>query len=49
MVFSEDIHVDHRTHELIVDSHDAGADGGLTRRVVMAPGSEMAKTLTEKA
>lgn len=33
MVFSEDIHVDHITHELVIDSHGGAADGKVTRRV----------------
>lgn len=34
MIFSEDIHVDHATHELVVDTHGGtGADGGVAHRV----------------
>jgi hypothetical protein len=33
-IFSEDIHVDYTTHELVVDTHGgAAADGGVTHRV----------------
>lgn len=30
-VYAEDLHVDHRTHELIVDEHDSSAEKGLTK------------------
>lgn len=33
MIYSEDIHVDHTTHELVVGTHGARADGGVTHRV----------------
>ena len=39
MIFSEDIHVDHTTHELVVDTHgNAAADGGVNHRVATEPG-----------
>jgi hypothetical protein len=52
MIFSEDIHVDHTTHELVVDTHGGSrADGGVTHRVATeASGSEKVKeTVVEKA
>jgi len=34
MIFSEDIHVDHTTHELVVETHGGGGgDGGAARRI----------------
>jgi len=34
MIFSEDIHVDHTTHELVVNTHGGPrGDGGVTHRV----------------
>ena len=34
MIFSEDIHVDHATHELVVDRRGGtGANGGVAHRV----------------
>jgi hypothetical protein len=34
MIFSEDIHIDHTTHELIIDTHGGAAgDGGAAHRV----------------
>ena len=39
MIFSEDIHVDHTTHELVVETHGgAVADGGVAHRVATEPG-----------
>ena len=41
MVFSKDIHVDHATHELVIDTHGAGAgagDGSVAARVATEPG-----------
>ena len=51
MIFSEDIHVDHTTHELVVDTHGARADGGITHRVATeASASEKAEeTVVGKA
>ena len=44
MIFSEDIHVDHTTHELVVDAHGARVDGGVAHRVATeALASEKAK------
>jgi len=48
MVFSEDIHIDRGTHELIIDSHGtgaAGADGEVVHRVATEAG---APSKTEK-
>jgi hypothetical protein len=34
MIFSEDIHVDHRTHKLVIDTHGGAAAGsGFAHRV----------------
>ena len=39
VIFSGDIHVDHATHELVVDVHDGGSSkGGDTCRVAMENG-----------
>lgn len=39
MVYSEDIHVDHTTHELVIDTHGgAGADGEVAHRVATEAG-----------
>jgi hypothetical protein len=33
VIFSEDIHVDHITHELVVNTHNgAAADGGVVQK-----------------
>ena len=45
MIFSEDIHVDRTTHELVVDTHGGPhRDGGVTHRVATeASASEKVK------
>jgi hypothetical protein len=52
MVFSEDIHVDHATHELIVETHGgATGDGRVTRGVATeatAP-EKVQENIVEKA
>lgn len=51
MIFSEDIHVDHTTHELVVERRSSGAgDGGVARKVATeATVSEKVKeTMVEK-
>jgi hypothetical protein len=51
MIFSEDIHVDHTTHELVVDTRGARADSGVAHRIATeASASEKGEeTVVEKA
>jgi hypothetical protein len=51
MIFSEDIHVDHTTHELVVERRGSSAgDGGATRRVVTEAGvsKKVGENIVEK-
>jgi hypothetical protein len=52
MIFSEDIHVDNATHELVVDTYGGSrADGGVTHRVATkaSASEEVNETVVEKA
>ena len=55
MVFSEDIRIDHTTHELVVQAHGASTgDGGAATRAATEPGrpggvvEKTQETLVEK-
>ena len=47
MVFSEDIHIDRGTHELVVEQRGVGSDGGAVARIAteagVRPSSEQEK------
>ena len=51
MIYSEDIHIDHTTHELVVGTHGARTDGGVTHRVATEVSAleKTKETMVEKA
>jgi len=47
-VYSEDLHVDHRTHELVVDKHGDKSDTSLTRVATEAGVEKLPSTHVHK-